>query len=182
MIAGFARNVLRSRFIVDEKPVPVYLPPGESDDDLAELASRVLIDHDRLIDLTGKLEAQSRQGNPEALEKLMRSMLPTLDSFDRLLNLARSHPPGDEVDNWLKSIETIYFRLLSLLESHELVQLKALGRTVDLNQHEVVEYRRSDQHPNDTVIGERQKGYAFRGKLMRDAKVVVAYNESRRQV
>ena len=52
-----------------------------------------------------------------------------------------------------------------------------MGKKVDLNLHEVVEYRASADHPNDTVIGERQKGYVLRGKLLRDAKVVVAYNE-----
>ena len=43
--------------------------------------------------------------------------------------------------------------------------------------HEVVEYRASEDHPNDVVISERQKGYVFRNKLLSDAKVVVAYNE-----
>ncbi len=66
-----------------------------------------------------------------------------------------------------------------MLESYGLFQLKAVGAKVDLNLHEVVEYRPSTDHMNEIVISERQKGYVFRGKLMRDAKVVVAYNERR---
>jgi molecular chaperone GrpE len=169
------KGIFADEFVVDEKPVPTYLSRDENREDLVQLISRVLVENDRLQDLTVELE--KRSAAPAELEKFLKSLLPTLDSFDRVLHLARSHPPSEEVDNWLKSVESIYFRLLTMLEGYGLFQLKAMGKKVDLNLHEVVEYRASDSHPTDVVISERQKGYVFRGKLLRDAKVVVAYNE-----
>lgn len=173
----FLENLLIEEFTLDEKPVPVYLGTEENREDLSHLISRVMVENDRLQDLTDKL--QRRQAQPAELEKLIRGLLPTLDSFDRVLHLARSYPHSEEIDNWLKSIESIYFRLLGLLENFELYQLNTVGKAVDLDLHEVVEYRKSDEYPNDVVISERQKGYIFRGKLLRDSKVVVAYNDRR---
>lgn len=173
----FLEGLLADEFVVDEKPVPVYLDPKENREDLTELISRVMVENERLQDLTTQLK--QRQGQPADLEKLIRGLLPTLDSFDRVLHLARSYPQSEEIDNWLKSVESIYFRLLVMLESFDLFQLKTVGQKVNLDLHEVVEYRKSEEHPSDVVISERQKGYIFRGKLLRDARVVVAYNDRR---
>jgi molecular chaperone GrpE len=162
-------------FVVDEKPEPVYLSREEDQDDLCGLVQRVMSENERLQGLTEELEKRSKQ--PVEIEKFIRSLLPTLDSFDWVLNLARGFQASEDIDNWLRSVESIYFRLLKMLENYGLYQLKTVGKKVDLNLHEVVEYRRSTDRPNDVVISERQKGYVFRGKLLRDAKVVVAYNE-----
>lgn len=174
---AFLHGLLAEEFEIDEQPVPVYLDQDENREDLSQLISRVMVENDRLQDLNLKL--QRRQGSPAEVEKLVRGLLPTLDSFDRVLHLARSYPQSEEIDNWLKSVESLYFRLLGYLEGFELYQINAVGKKVDLDLHEVVEYRKSEEHPNDVVISERQKGYVFRGKLLRDAKVVVAYNDRR---
>jgi molecular chaperone GrpE (heat shock protein) len=169
------RSVLDDEFVIDEQPTEVFLSREENREDLLELISRVMLENERLQEVNTQLQRKS--GQPEEQEKILRGLLPTLDSFDRVLHLARSYPASEEIDNWLKSVESIYFRLLTLLEGFGLFQLKSVGKKVDLNLHEVVEYRPSQEHPNDVVISERQKGYVFRGKLLRDAKVVVAYNE-----
>jgi len=168
-------SLVKDQFVVDEKPVPVYLSPDEDRDDLFALASKIMQENDRLQNLNEQL--QKRSASPADLEKLIKGLLPTLDSFDRVLHLARGFPKSEELDNWLKSVESIYFRLLNMLETYGLFQMKSVGAKVDLNVHEVVEYRPSTEHVNETIISERQKGYVFRGKLLRDAKVVVAYNE-----
>jgi len=173
----FVRNILAREFVIDEQPVPVWLSRDEGSEDLFGLMSRLLVENDRLHDLTERLRSESA-GSVE-IEKFMKALLPTLDSFDWVLNLARSQAKSEEVDNWLKSVESIYFRVVKMLENYGLYQLKCVGKKVDLDFHEVVEYRESADHPNDVIISERQKGYVFRGKLLRDAKVVVAYNPGR---
>jgi molecular chaperone GrpE len=168
--------LLGDEFVVEEKPAPVWLGDHFKTGDFAELVASVLVDNERLRDLATELRNQ--KPTSDQTEKIIRSLLPTLDSFERILGLARSFPKSDEVDNWLKSVETIYYRMLATLENYDLKQLNCVGQPVDLDIHEVVEYRPSADYPNDTVISERQKGYVFRGKLLRDAKVVVAYNEN----
>lgn len=108
----------------------------------------------------------------------MRQVLPFLDNYAHLLDLAREHPPSEEITNWLRSVEALYFRIVNLLESYGLRFINSIGKVVDLDYHEVIDYRPTLQHPHNTIIKELQKGVVFRGRLLRDAKVVVACNTS----
>lgn len=177
-MTAFLRDfLLPDGFVIDEKPLPIYLSRQEGLEGLSDLIAGVMRENERLQDLN--IQLQKRSAQPVEVEKIMRGLLPTLDGFDRVLGIGRGCPQSEELDNWLKSVESVYFRLLMMLESYGLFQIKTVGKRVDLNLHEVVEYRKSDDSPNDVIISERQKGYVFRGKLLRDAKVVVAYNERR---
>lgn len=169
------RQMLRREFPLRAKPLPVSLSEGRTDHDILAMASNNLRENQRLQDIAQELE--TRRDRPEEAERLIKSLLPTLDGFDRVLHLGRSYPQNELIDNWLKSVESIYLRLLNTLESFGLYQMRTVGSRVDLNLHEVVEYRPSAEHENDVVMSERQKGYILNGKLLRDAKVVVAFNE-----
>jgi molecular chaperone GrpE (heat shock protein) len=46
-----------------------------------------------------------------------------------------------------------------------------------LDRHEVVEVLHTNSIPDETIVEVRQKGYTLNGKIIRDAKVVVAQNE-----
>lgn len=170
-----SRHTFRTEFPVVATPLPASFLPRQAGSDVLSMAGETLRENERLHDLTHDLKQSSDKS--EEAEAIIKGMLPTLDGFDRVLHLGRSYPQSDIIDNWLKSVESIYFRLLTMLENYGLFQMHVVGSKVDLNLHEVVEYRPSSNHVNDTVISERQKGYILHGKLLRDAKVVVAYNE-----
>lgn len=106
---------------------------------------------------------ESRKGSDDEFGRFIRQALPFLDNFYRLLELARENPPSDEVTNWLKNVEALYFRIVNLLENYGLVFINSLGKKVDFNLHEVVDVRRSREHPPETVIKELQKGVVFGG-------------------
>lgn len=167
--------MLRREFPLPTQRLSVSFSERQAGRDIMSMASESLRENERLNDLARELE--TRRDRPEEAERLIKSILPTLDGFDRVLHLGRSYPQNEVIDNWLKSVESIYFRLLNTLENYGLYQMRVVGSQVDLNLHEVVEYRPSADHANDTIISERQKGYILNGKLLRDAKVVVAYNE-----
>jgi molecular chaperone GrpE len=173
------KSLFSTEFIIDEPKKEVYVEPKKDEkresDDLISLLSEVMVENERLADLTSQLEEKS--GSPEELMRFVRSLIPFLDSFERVLFLARNHPPSEEIDNWLRGVESIYFRILNTLERFGLKAMETIGRGVNLDMHEVVEYRPTHEYPHNTIITERQRGYVFRGKILRDAKVVVAYNE-----
>jgi molecular chaperone GrpE len=169
------RHMLRREFPLPTTRLTVSFSQKQNGRDIMSMASESLRENERLHHLAQELE--TRRDRPEEAERLIKSLLPTLDGFDRVLHLGRSYPQNDMIDNWLKSVESIYFRLLNTLENFGLFQMRTVGSKVDLNLHEVVEYRPAADHANDTIISERQKGYILNGKLLRDAKVVVAYNE-----
>jgi molecular chaperone GrpE (heat shock protein) len=149
---------------------------GQTQQDLISQISGIMLENEHLLDIQKELEARS--SSPELMEPFIRKMITILDGIERILTLARQYPPSEEVNNWLKSIETIYYRLLDILEKNGLKILDSTGKQVNLNFHDVVEYRPTKDYPHETIICERQKGYLLNGKLIRDAKVVVAYNPS----
>ncbi len=183
-VRRFFKNLFPSDFKIDEPIEEIFLHRTAPDfssarevpeqEDLITLISRVMIENEQLQDV--KKELKMRSASPGLMENFMRRMVTLLDGFERILNLARTHSSSRELDNWLKSVETLYYRLLHILEKYGLKSFDTVGKPVDLDYNEVVEYRPTTEHPSDTVISERQRGYLLNGKLIRDAKVVVAYN------
>lgn len=175
--------MLNKYFVIDAPRLDVYQESPQTSDsgehhpeDLMTQICSIMVENERLLDIKKELEARS--SNSEAVEQIIKRLLPLVDGFERVLGLARQYPPSVEIDNWLKSVETIYYRMFEIFEKYGLKTLDTIGKPVNLDFHDVVEYRPTTEYPNEVVICERQKGYMLNGKLIRDAKVVVAYNPS----
>ncbi len=147
------------------------------DKDMLSIIKELMTERESALEQARKLKYRRDEATTEELEQLVRGILPFLDGLEHVLKVARSHPPSPEVNNWLKTLETLYFRITNILEKHGVSQIESVGKPVNLDYHEVVEYIPSQESSHNTIIAERQKGYIFRGKVIRDAKVVVSYKE-----
>lgn len=107
-------------------------------------------------------------------EELVTSLLPLLDSFEMLLKFASSYEGNEILGNWMSSMEGIYKRLKKVLLKQGLQPVEALGVPVDFAVHEVVEYRYIPDGIPNIVIEEQLKGYTYRGRLIRESRVVVS--------
>jgi len=105
---------------------------------------------------------------------LIEDIIPVLDSFERTLDLAKTFSDNELLFNWMKNIEAIYRKLRAVLGRQGLREIETIGKKVDFSQHEVVEYRETNEFPENIIVEEKQHGYQFRDKIIRDAKVVVA--------
>lgn len=108
----------------------------------------------------------------------LKKMLPVLDGFDNVLRYARiQRSEGDEVlENWLKSLEGLYRRFITILESEGLIVIESVGKPLDLTVHEVIESREVTGIRHNYVIEEIVKGFKCGSRVLRDAQVVVAKN------
>lgn len=180
-------------FVIDEEPfkikqdqhkldtvsMTVLNEQGEDNPDILSIFGNLVRRQVRALERARAAESQKDKSGE--VQKMIRAILPFLDSFDRVLEAARAAEQTEQMTNWLKSIESLYFRFLNILERFGLVPLTTIGRSVDLNLHDVVEYRPTLDYPGDTVISERQKGYVYNGRLLREAQVVVAQNVRKRE-
>lgn len=177
-------SVFRPESLLDDMPISIgeeeagqtrpEHPWEREGEDLVSQVGKLLYEQLRLEQRTKMLESGERLDDEFA--RFVRAALPFLDNFWRLLELAREHPPSDELKNWLSNVESLYFRLVRLLENHGLVFINSVGKEVNLDLHEVVEYRPTTEYPHNYVIKELERGVVFRNRLLRDAKVVVAYH------
>ena len=193
----FYQEILKKEFVVDQQAEPVWrtlqqtdkagppqpsLPqPGaaESHQDLYSQMCDVLLAKDHLENLADELKNQTQKGGTETLGRLFRSALPLLDTFDRVIVLAQQHPPSEELQNWLRSVAGVQTRMVDLFTRFGLQIIDPTGERVNLDHHDVVEVIQTDSIPDETVVEVRQKGYNFEGKVLRDARVVVAQNTRR---
>jgi molecular chaperone GrpE len=99
---------------------------------------------------------------------LARELLPVLDDFERALKVESPD------QNYTKGIELIYQRLSDILKKMGVEPIEAAGKQFDPNLHEAVVRVPTDEAEDQTVLEEFQRGYNFKGKLLRPSMVKVA--------
>lgn len=166
------------------------LPPGEPADLPAQLAAltderdKLLNEkqeiYDRLLRNQAEFENARRRAERERSEfiqyagvEMVRDILPVVDDFERALQSGAALSEGPAKD-YIKGIELIYQRLLDRLTKLGLEPIDTAGEPFDPNLHQAVERVETDEAPDQTILGEFQRGYRFKGRLLRPSMVRVA--------
>jgi molecular chaperone GrpE len=103
---------------------------------------------------------------------LIGRLLSVLDDFDRAL----ASVPEDVHEGWLDGIRLVERKLQALLEAEGVTPIPAIGQPFDPNLHEAVVHEDTTEHPDNTVIGEVQRGYLLHERVLRPSLVRVANN------
>jgi molecular chaperone GrpE len=103
---------------------------------------------------------------------LLGRLLAVIDDFDRALESV----PEDIHEGWLDGIRLVERKLQALLEAEGVKPIEAIGQPFDPNLHEAVVHEETAEHPDNTVIGEVQRGYLLRERVLRPSLVRVANN------
>lgn len=101
--------------------------------------------------------------------RLATNLLPILDNFERAMSAA-----GNDVNQLKEGIELIHRQLRDVLEKEGVKPMEAVGQEFDPNFHEAVMQAPSEEHPDNVVIEEFQKGYMLADRVIRPAMVKVA--------
>jgi molecular chaperone GrpE len=105
-----------------------------------------------------------------AAAEVIRSLLPTLDSFERALKA------GGEGSDFRSGVELIYRQLQDALQKSGVQPIAAVGQPFDPRIHEAIEMVDTADVPDHHVIDELQRGYRYKDRLLRPAMVRVARN------
>jgi molecular chaperone GrpE len=101
----------------------------------------------------------------------VKALLPVLDDFERALKV-------ESVDKeYARGMELIYQRLFEALKKLGLEPIAQETPVFNPHIHHAVEMVDTKDHPDQTVLDEYQKGYNFKGRLLRPALVKVAVNQ-----
>ena len=101
-------------------------------------------------------------------EDVIKDILPFVDSLDRALE----HDTGD-VQAFKDGVALIQDQLLSCLKKHGVERIETAGMNFDPNFHEALMQMESDQHEDNKIVSEMEKGYLLNGRLLRPSKVCV---------
>ena len=98
----------------------------------------------------------------------VRAILPILDDFERALKMESADK------EYARGMEMIYQRLSEALKKLGLEPISSKGQKFDPNLHHAVDIVETSDVEDHTVLEEFQRGYNFRGRLLRPAMVKVA--------
>ena len=136
--------------------------------DKADLQDRLLRVHAEFDNFRRRAERERSDYLQYAAGDLVREILPALDDFERALKTETADR------EYAKGVELIYQRLSEILKRMGLEPVEALGKRFDPMRHQAVQREETSEADDQTVLDEFQKGYNFRGKLLRPAMVKVA--------
>lgn len=186
MLQAIDKWLWRGVFEPVAQPLPVH---SESRDGGADLVSAYSVavqqlqsQMEALVQAAERRAAAEQSGNAPVtaasdheMRQIAKGLLPGMDAIDRIVEAAEQVDRTDEFfTNWLISIKALQVRFRRILEDIGVVAISAVGSEVNLEIHDVVAVVPAGEFPPDTIVKEQQTGYYFRGKLLRDAKVVVA--------
>ncbi|MDD5356454.1 MAG: nucleotide exchange factor GrpE, partial [Candidatus Omnitrophica bacterium] len=147
--------------------------------DLADSNSKLKECSDRYLRLQAEFDNAKKRMQREqqefvkyANEGIIVELLGILDDLERSLEARESHHQDSEA--FLKGIEMILSHVYEMLKRNNVRAIEAKGKSFDANLHEALTQSESDEHEENTVLEELQKGYMLGGKVIRTAKVKVS--------
>jgi molecular chaperone GrpE len=103
-------------------------------------------------------------------EKIIKSLLPVLDNFERTIHNANK---SENIEALAKGVQIIYDQMLDILKSHGVEQLTTLNQKFDPATHEALVSKNEPEKEDNIVLEEYQKGYKLNERVIRPSKVVV---------
>jgi molecular chaperone GrpE len=106
-------------------------------------------------------------------EGLIKSLLPIVDNFERAIKMDDTNLE-DEVSKFLEGFKMIYGNLSTTLHGYEVEVMDILNKPFDPNTMEAVLAEEVEGVEPGIVVDVLQKGYTYKGKVIRHAMVKVS--------
>src|SRR5213596_1053227 len=164
--------------------IPSSVPPGadaaqsDAEDPMAGLQAHL----DRFRDLALRSQAdfenykkrcarEKEEAIKYANNSLLQRLVAIIDNFE--LGLAAAKEQGEQSPIY-SGMVLVQKQLNDLLAENGLHPIEAEGKKFDPNVHEAIGHEPSDQVPEGFVLRQARRGYRFKDRLLRPAKVVVS--------
>jgi molecular chaperone GrpE len=167
----------------DEQPSAVEAGQARGTAESAEL-QKIRAERDTLLDRLARMQAdfenarkrasrEQQEFRDYALADAIKTLLPTLDSFERALQSSKQE------SDLRSGIELIYKQMQDALSKLGLRTIPAEGEVFDPRFHEAIEMVETSEVPDHQIVEELQRGYKLKDRLLRPAMVKVASNPKR---
>ena len=151
---------------------------GDGESEVETLRREAEECNDKLLRLAAEFENYKKRINREqttilkyAEEELLKQLLPSLDNLGRAIDQGEK---GGDIADLLEGVKMTYKGLMSTLEKFELQPIDSVNQPFDPNFHEALAAEESGEVAENHVLMEYEKGYMYKDRLLRAAKVVVS--------
>jgi molecular chaperone GrpE len=136
--------------------------------------------YDRWLRAVAELENYKKRMAKEKLdlskyanEQLIKEILPIVDNLERAIKHSNNQKGSKALDDGVKMTAK---QLITVLEKFGIKQIEALNEPFDPNFHEAIMQLESQEHEENIVVRELEKGYLLHDRLIRPAKVAISKN------
>ena len=102
----------------------------------------------------------------------LTEILPVVDNFERARQ--QLNPEGEEAQALHRSYQGLYKQLVDVLKQQGVARMEVVGQEFDPTLHEAVLREENQEHAEDIVCEELQRGYHRDGRVLRHAMVKVS--------
>jgi molecular chaperone GrpE len=106
-----------------------------------------------------------------AREELLIKLLPIIDNFQRALQSAEAQ---HSYESLVEGVSMTLRQVLDMLQKEGVQPIEAVGQQFNPELHEAVARVETDEHPENTIIDEYERGYTIDGRVLRPSRVRVA--------
>lgn len=135
--------------------------------------------YDRFLRVSAEFENYKKRQAREmaefrkfANEGVLKELLSVVDNLERAVQSAKDEKTDGK--SIIEGVEMVLNEMLKILEKSGTHPIKSIGKPFDPSFHQAVFQEESNDHPDNTVISEIQKGYLLNDRLLRPAMVVVS--------
>lgn len=143
-------------------------PKDQQIEDLTDRVKRNMAEFDNFRKRTEKEKAAMFEIGAKAI---IEKILPVVDNFERGLATV---PEDKRDDSFVDGMDKVYKQLMKSLEEMGVEPIEAVGKEFDPNLHNAVMHVEDDKFGENEIAAEFQKGYTYKGAVVRHSMVQVA--------
>lgn len=135
--------------------------------------------YDRFLRVSAEFENYKKRSTREmddfrkySNQSLIKEMLAVVDNLERALNSSNGNSSIDKC--MADGVNLTLKEILKVFEKFNVKPIESIGQPFDPTFHQAMMQEETDEHPENTVITELQKGYMIHDRLLRPSMVVVA--------
>ena len=143
---------------------------------IAELKNAVLRERADSDNLRKRFEREKESALKFGSEKLIKELLPVIDSLTLGLEAAKAHEAEGRqaLDHFIEGSSMTLKLLLDVLQKNGVSELDPVGEKLDPELHQALSAIPSPDAKPNTILHVAQKGYLLNGRVIRAAQVIVA--------
>ena len=152
----------------------------KDDAEKKKLQEEVAIYKDKYLRTSAEMQNMKRRMEEERAnllkydgEELIKKLLPVVDNFERAISMDDANLE-DELSKFLNGFKMIYGNLNDTLQGYEVIAMDILGQPFDPSTMNAVLVEEAEGVEPNIVIDVLQKGYTYKGKVIRYAMVKVS--------
>ena len=145
---------------------------------LEEAKKKLQESEDRILRIAADFENTKKRLERErdtslkyAEENILKDLLPGIDNIERAMAQAKE---ANNIESLLEGVGLTRDGLVATLEKYGVKAIESVGEPFDPNIHEALAMEETDAMDPNMVLREFQKGYLYKDRLLRPAKVIVS--------